>query len=107
MLTLWNGVAAASPNLASLLVFRFLAGAFGSSPLTNAGGTIADVFKAKERGLAMAVFAAGSYGKFPRSLTHNRLTLFFFHGNCFYYSSFHGTRSGSNYRRIFGLRGRL
>ncbi|UZJ51472.1 hypothetical protein CBS101457_000792 [Exobasidium rhododendri] len=60
-LTLWNGVAAASPNMASLLVFRFLAGAFGSSPLTNAGGTIADVFAAKERGLAMAVFAAAPF----------------------------------------------
>lgn len=36
-LTLWNAVAIASPNLASLLIFRFLAGAFGSSPLTNAG----------------------------------------------------------------------
>lgn len=56
-LTLWNAVAAASPNLTSLLVFRFLAGAFGSSPLTNAGGTLADMFDAKERGLAMAIFA--------------------------------------------------
>ncbi|MCO5554307.1 hypothetical protein L7F22_007836 [Adiantum nelumboides] len=61
MLTLWNAVAVASPNLASLLVFRFLAGAFGSSPLTNAGGTIADCFNAKERGLAMAVFAAAPF----------------------------------------------
>jgi MFS family permease len=61
MFTLWNSVAAASPNLASLIVFRFLAGAFGSSPLTNAGGTIADVFKSKERGLAMAIFAAAPF----------------------------------------------
>jgi len=60
-LTIWNSVACASPNLAALLVFRFLAGAFGSSPLTNAGGTIADVFEAKERGLAMAVFALAPF----------------------------------------------
>ena len=32
--TLWNAVVIASPNIASVLVFRFLAGAFGSSPLT-------------------------------------------------------------------------
>lgn len=56
--TLWNAVACASPNLGSLIVFRFLAGAFGSSPLTNAGGSLADVFRAKERGLAMTIFAA-------------------------------------------------
>lgn len=36
---------------------RFCAGAFGSSPFTNAGGVIADVFPASERGLAMALFA--------------------------------------------------
>jgi MFS family permease len=32
--TLWNAVAISSPNIAALIVFRFLAGAFGSSPLT-------------------------------------------------------------------------
>lgn len=53
-----NAAACASPNLTSLLILRFFAGAFGSSPLTNAGGSIADVFKAKERGLAMALFAS-------------------------------------------------
>jgi MFS family permease len=61
MLTLWNSVAAASQTLAQLLVFRFLAGAFGSSPLANAGGTLADVFQARERGLAMAVFALAPF----------------------------------------------
>lgn len=60
-LTLWNSVAAASQTLAQLLVFRFLAGAFGSSPLANAGGSIADVFTAKERGLAMALFASAPF----------------------------------------------
>ena len=37
---LWNAVTVASPNMGALLSFRFLAGAFGSSPLTNAGGTV-------------------------------------------------------------------
>jgi MFS family permease len=37
---------------------RFFAGAFGSSPLTNSAGVIADLFSASERGLAMTVFAA-------------------------------------------------
>lgn len=60
-LTLWNSVAAASQTLAQLLVFRFLAGAFGSSPLANAGGSIADVFTARERGLAMALFASAPF----------------------------------------------
>ncbi|RMZ85705.1 hypothetical protein DV737_g452, partial [Chaetothyriales sp. CBS 132003] len=55
--TLFNAVGAAANNIASLLVFRFLAGAFGSSPLTNGGGVIADIFPANERGLAMALFA--------------------------------------------------
>ncbi|KAM0546936.1 hypothetical protein ACHAPJ_010596 [Fusarium lateritium] len=57
-LTIFNVACAVAPNGASLLVFRFLAGAFGSSPLTNAGGAIADMFPASQRGLAMAIFAA-------------------------------------------------
>ena len=40
---------------------RFFAGAFGSSPLTNAGGVIADMFPASQRGLAMSVFAAAPF----------------------------------------------
>ncbi|PVH68019.1 hypothetical protein DL98DRAFT_391615, partial [Cadophora sp. DSE1049] len=31
-------------SMASLLVFRFLAGTFGASPLTNCGGLIAGLF---------------------------------------------------------------
>ena len=60
-LALWSGVAIASPNFASVIVFRFLAGAFGSSPLTNAGGTLGDIFSATERGLAMAIFASAPF----------------------------------------------
>ncbi|KIW67835.1 hypothetical protein PV04_07059 [Phialophora macrospora] len=48
---------AGANDIATLLVLRFFAGAFGSSPFTNAGGVIADCFQARERGLAMSIFA--------------------------------------------------
>lgn len=60
-LTAFNGGAAGSRNIGTLLVLRFFAGAFGSSPLTNAGGVIADMFPAEERGLAMSLFAAAPF----------------------------------------------
>lgn len=43
------------------MILRFFAGAFGSSPLTNSGGVIADMFHANDRGLAMALFAAAPF----------------------------------------------
>lgn len=55
------GVAVASPHIAVLLVLRFLAGAFGSSALTNSGGTISDCHTPDQRGLAMAIFAAAPF----------------------------------------------
>ncbi|GIK00466.1 hypothetical protein Aspvir_004491 [Aspergillus viridinutans] len=60
-LTIFNAASAGSPNIQALIVFRFLAGAFGSSPLTNAGGVIADLFTARQRGLAMSLFAAAPF----------------------------------------------
>ncbi|KAI1395415.1 major facilitator superfamily domain-containing protein, partial [Hypoxylon fuscum] len=44
-------------GLVSLLMLRFLSGAFGAAPLTNSGGMIADTFPPKERGLAITVYA--------------------------------------------------
>lgn len=61
MLTIFNAGAAGSKNIQTLIVLRFLAGAFGSSPLTNAGGVISDMFPASQRGLAMSVFAAAPF----------------------------------------------
>ena len=46
-----------STDLISILVLRFLSGAFGAAPLTNAGGVIADTFPPKTRGLAITVYA--------------------------------------------------
>ncbi|KAI1378153.1 major facilitator superfamily domain-containing protein [Hypoxylon crocopeplum] len=53
--------AAGCTSIAQLLVFRFLAGMFGASPLTNSGGVIADMFPPAQRGLAMSVFAAAPF----------------------------------------------
>lgn len=50
---------AKSTNLNMLIGFRFLSGVFGSAPLTNGGGTIADIFVQEKRGLAMSLFAMG------------------------------------------------
>jgi MFS family permease len=48
-------------SMASLLVFRFLAGTFGASPLTNSGGLIADLFPQAERGVAISIFASAPF----------------------------------------------
>lgn len=61
MLTAFNAGAAGSNSIATLIVLRFFAGSFGSSPLTNAGGVIADMFAAEERGLATSIFAAAPF----------------------------------------------
>ncbi|OJD35687.1 mfs multidrug transporter [Diplodia corticola] len=61
LLTAFNAGAAGANSIASLIVLRFLAGSFGSSPLTNAGGVIADMFPAAQRGLATSLFAAAPF----------------------------------------------
>jgi MFS family permease len=60
-LTAFNAGSAGSENIWTLIILRFFAGSFGSSPLTNAGGVIADMFPAKDRGLAMSLFAAAPF----------------------------------------------
>ncbi|KAH8815707.1 major facilitator superfamily domain-containing protein [Xylogone sp. PMI_703] len=60
-LTAFNGGAAGAKNIQTLLLMRFFAGAWGSSPLTNAGGVIADMFPASQRGLAMPIFASAPF----------------------------------------------
>ncbi|KAF2144372.1 uncharacterized protein K452DRAFT_349533 [Aplosporella prunicola CBS 121167] len=61
VLTAFNAGAAGSKNIQTLIILRFFAGAFGSSPLTNAGGVIADMFPAAQRGLAMTLFATAPF----------------------------------------------
>ncbi|PHH86453.1 hypothetical protein CDD83_10221 [Cordyceps sp. RAO-2017] len=60
-LTAFNAAAAAAPSMPALVVLRFFAGAFGSSPLTNAGGVMADIFTASERGIATSIFAMAPF----------------------------------------------
>jgi sugar phosphate permease len=60
-LTAFNAGAAGAQNIQTLLVLRFLAGCFGSSPLTNAGGVIADMFNAEQRGIATSLFAVAPF----------------------------------------------
>ncbi|KAI9743782.1 MAG: hypothetical protein M1818_002516 [Claussenomyces sp. TS43310] len=50
---------AVSSDLSMLIVFRFLAGCMGATPLTNGGGTIADMIAQSNRGLAMSCFSLG------------------------------------------------
>jgi multidrug resistance protein len=50
---------ALAPSLNALIVFRFFSGVFGSCPLTNGGGSIADMIVQEKRGAAMAVFSIG------------------------------------------------
>ncbi|KAJ5578369.1 uncharacterized protein N7459_007333 [Penicillium hispanicum] len=60
-LTAFNAGCAGAQNSWTLIILRFFAGSFGSSPLTNAGGVIADMFPAKQRGVAMSIFAAAPF----------------------------------------------
>lgn len=61
VLTAFNAGAAGANSMATLIVLRFFAGTFGSSPLTNAGGVIADMFPSNQRGLGMSIFAAAPF----------------------------------------------
>lgn len=58
MFTIFNAAATGSKNITSLIVFRLLAGIMGSSTMTNAGGTVSDLFDSHERGVASTVFAS-------------------------------------------------
>lgn len=58
--TLFDAGVCAAPNMHGLLALRFIAGVFGCSGMTNAGGVIADMFEAQQRGMAMGVFGAVS-----------------------------------------------
>ncbi|KAH9908874.1 major facilitator superfamily domain-containing protein [Xylariomycetidae sp. FL2044] len=53
----FNFLCAFAPNFGSLLVGRFLTGTFVSAPLSNAPGTLADLWGPVERGNAMAIFS--------------------------------------------------
>jgi len=58
---IWIMASALAPNLGAQLVFRFLAGFFGSTPLTCAGGSISDLWDPMERVYAFPVFANAAF----------------------------------------------
>lgn len=55
----FNIACALATSLPVLIGFRFMAGVFGSAPLTNGGGTISDLVTADKRGKAMSGFVMG------------------------------------------------
>ncbi|OWB54484.1 hypothetical protein B5S28_g331 [[Candida] boidinii] len=59
---IFNIPCAVAPNIGTILVCRFLCGVFASSGLCNVGGSIADLWANKDRGKAIAYFAAAPYG---------------------------------------------
>lgn len=59
--TLFAGLTIASPNIATLLVLRFFAGALGSSAISNAGGVVSDMYTARDRGLATIAFIGAPF----------------------------------------------
>ncbi|KAJ5770671.1 MFS general substrate transporter [Penicillium nucicola] len=46
-----------APSVTWILLLRLCSGTFGAAPLTNSGAVIADIFPAKQRGLAITVYA--------------------------------------------------
>lgn len=50
---------AVAPSLESLIVFRFFCGVFGSTPITNGGGTVADIVEPRKRGRALSAVIMG------------------------------------------------
>ncbi|KAL3442846.1 MFS general substrate transporter [Aspergillus insuetus] len=58
-LTAWQIGCALTPNVSSLISFRFLAGMGGLACLTVGGGIISDLFPIEQRGTANAMFSIG------------------------------------------------
>ncbi|KAI1338390.1 bicyclomycin resistance protein [Xylariaceae sp. FL0016] len=50
---------ALAPSMNSLIGFRFLCGVFGSAPLSNGGGTIADMVRQENRAAVIAAYSVG------------------------------------------------
>jgi len=102
ILTAFNAGAAGANSITTLIVLRFFAGTFGASPLTNAGGVIADMFQANQRGLGMSIFAAAPFlgpviGKF--FLCYNAYAVESDHTS----NTMHRTNRGRLHRRDCGL----
>ncbi|KAI1382638.1 major facilitator superfamily domain-containing protein [Hypoxylon trugodes] len=62
LFTIFCVPAAVGKNLQTLLVARFFQGAFGSAPLSLAGGGIVDIWNAEARGVAVAAAIGTLFG---------------------------------------------
>lgn len=60
-LTIFGAGSLGSQNIQTLLVLRFFAGLFGASSIVNSAGVIADMFVAKERGIAMMAYTSAPF----------------------------------------------
>lgn len=52
---------ALAPNIASFIVFRFIAGCFGAGPMNIGGGTIADQINPAKRGAVTSLLFTGIF----------------------------------------------
>ncbi|KAJ5773863.1 hypothetical protein N7457_008759 [Penicillium paradoxum] len=59
LFVIFNIASALAPNMASLIVFRFLDGFAGVAAITCGSGTIADLVPSEKRGQAMAIWSLG------------------------------------------------
>lgn len=59
LFTIFNVASALAPNMAALIVFRFLDGFAGVAAITCGSGTIVDLMPTDQRGRAMAVWSLG------------------------------------------------
>ncbi len=60
LFTILNIGCALAPNMASLVILRFLCGMAGSAAPVLGAGTISDMFDAKHRGRAQAIYGLGA-----------------------------------------------
>ncbi|KAI1616180.1 major facilitator superfamily domain-containing protein [Exophiala viscosa] len=58
---IWIMASALAPNIGAQLTFRFLAGYFGSTPLTCAGGSISDMWDPTQRTAVFPMFANAAF----------------------------------------------
>jgi len=59
-LVLFHIPLALAQNIVLIIIFRLLAGIAGSAPVTNAGGTVSDLFGRNGNGAAMAIYGLSS-----------------------------------------------
>ncbi|RMZ79511.1 hypothetical protein DV737_g3384, partial [Chaetothyriales sp. CBS 132003] len=58
---IWLMASALAPNIGAQIVFRFLAGFSGASPLVCAGGSVSDMFTPIEKTYMFPIFAFGGF----------------------------------------------